>query len=584
MPKMIKNNKENEEKNIVKKQTGITLIALVITIIVLLILASVSIAMLTGNNGILTQAKNAKEATKKAAEKENNDLLEIEMRANNSIANIPNLKEGMIPVKWDASNKTWEVADKNNTGNDWYNYSASSKKWANVVTVKENCSNRKTRIDYLNAGVGTAIPEEDITTMFVWIPRYSYYVKSGYHENANGTGEMAIKFLVGTSDKIIDAPKGQETALRTSDTNGKTNGGKYVVHPAFTADTNLGGTDSELSGIWVGKFESSNVESPRNNEEITASSDGKLLYGYGNQKDITIRPNVTSWRISTVTTLFNVSQNMSKDEKNLYGFNSSELTTTMMQNSQWGAVAYLAQSEYGNIQKDKENESGIWNNSYNEGFTVTSSNSYKMDNRSTNMTGMSGSSKNDYSNYYSKVVEGSKKDNGDSIEITYTNINNDSTSGSNYTRTYYRYYTENGKKASTTRNIYGIYDMSGGSWEYMANYLGSATGNSYVNSFLKLNEKYQTSYAGDGKTSSTEDRTTNYKANQGKYGDAIWETSNGCNEQFSWNQDYSYFPYTVNPFFLCGGYYNSGTGAGPFYFSGYNGGGSINFSFRVVLF
>ena len=584
MPKMIKNNKENEEKNIVKKQTGITLIALVITIIVLLILASVSIAMLTGNNGILTQAKNAKEATEKADEKENNDLLEIEMRANNSIANIPNLKEGMIPVKWDASNKTWEVADKNNTGNDWYNYSASSKKWANVVTVKENCSNGKTRIDYLNAGVGTAIPEEDITTMFVWIPRYSYYVKSGYHENANGTGEMAIKFLVGTSDKIIDAPKGQGTALRTSDTNGKTNGEKYVVHPAFTANTDLGGTGEEITGFWVGKFESSNVESPRNNEGITASSDGKLLYGYGNQKDITIRPNVTSWRNVNVNNIYVVSQNMSKDENKLYGFNSSELTTAMMQNSQWGAVAYLAQSEYGNIQKDTENESGIWNNSYNEGFTVTSSNSYKMDNRSTNMTGMSGSSKNDYSNYYSKVVEGSKKDNGDSIEITYTNINNDSTSGSNYTRTYYRYYTENGKKASTTGTIYGIYDMSGGLWEYMANYLGSATENSYVNSSSKLNEKYQTSYAGDGKTYSTEDRTTNYKANQGKYGDAIWETSNGCNEQFSWNQDYSYFPYTVNPFFLRGGSYDYSTAAGPFYFGDAYGGGYSYYSFRVVLF
>ena len=39
---------------------GITLIALVITIIVLLILAGVSIAMLTGQNGILTQARNSK--------------------------------------------------------------------------------------------------------------------------------------------------------------------------------------------------------------------------------------------------------------------------------------------------------------------------------------------------------------------------------------------------------------------------------------------------------------------------------------------------------------------------------------------
>ena len=49
-----------------KNNKGITLIALVITIIVLLILAGVSIAMLTGNNGILTQANTAKTDTEKA--------------------------------------------------------------------------------------------------------------------------------------------------------------------------------------------------------------------------------------------------------------------------------------------------------------------------------------------------------------------------------------------------------------------------------------------------------------------------------------------------------------------------------------
>ena len=252
-----------------KEEKGITLIALVITVIVLLILAGVSIAMLTGNNGILTQAQKSKQETSEVAQKEKEDLVKLEMLANNSNVNIPNLKEGMIPVKWNATNKTWEVADKSNTGNDWYDYSANSKKWANVVTVRENCSNGKTRADYLSAGVGTPIPEDDITTMFVWIPRYSYYVKSGYHENANGTGEFAIKFLIGTSDRVIDAPEGQDTAIRTNNTNGKTNGGKYVVHPAFTSDTDLGGTGSELSGIWVGKFESSNIESPRNNEGIT---------------------------------------------------------------------------------------------------------------------------------------------------------------------------------------------------------------------------------------------------------------------------------------------------------------------------
>ena len=57
-------------KELKKSSKGITLIALVITIIVLLILAGVSIAMLTGDNGILTQAKEAKEANIAGTEKE----------------------------------------------------------------------------------------------------------------------------------------------------------------------------------------------------------------------------------------------------------------------------------------------------------------------------------------------------------------------------------------------------------------------------------------------------------------------------------------------------------------------------------
>ena len=65
--------------NINKQNTrGITLIALVITIIVLLILAGVSISMLTGSNGILTQASNAKHATEESTEKEKRQLSQIE--------------------------------------------------------------------------------------------------------------------------------------------------------------------------------------------------------------------------------------------------------------------------------------------------------------------------------------------------------------------------------------------------------------------------------------------------------------------------------------------------------------------------
>lgn len=53
-----------------KKQNGITLVALVITIIVLLILAGVTISMVVGQNGVLSQAKSAATNTKDAEAKE----------------------------------------------------------------------------------------------------------------------------------------------------------------------------------------------------------------------------------------------------------------------------------------------------------------------------------------------------------------------------------------------------------------------------------------------------------------------------------------------------------------------------------
>ena len=74
--------------NIINKDKGITLIALVITIIVLLILAGVSIAMLTGDNGILTQAQNAKEQTELAKEEEQRELDNLESIMNEYETNI----------------------------------------------------------------------------------------------------------------------------------------------------------------------------------------------------------------------------------------------------------------------------------------------------------------------------------------------------------------------------------------------------------------------------------------------------------------------------------------------------------------
>ena len=65
-----------------KEQKGVTLIALVITIIVLLILAGVSIAMLTGDNGILTKASNSNETNSIAQIKEDVSLAVSEIMAN----------------------------------------------------------------------------------------------------------------------------------------------------------------------------------------------------------------------------------------------------------------------------------------------------------------------------------------------------------------------------------------------------------------------------------------------------------------------------------------------------------------------
>ena len=109
-----------ENKKILKiKEQGITLIALVITVIVLLILAGVSIAMLTGNNGILTQAQRAKELTEISSEEEYINLLIIEHEMDNNITYGEQLKE----VQFNTVENTTSIYDAE-TGttyaNGWY--------------------------------------------------------------------------------------------------------------------------------------------------------------------------------------------------------------------------------------------------------------------------------------------------------------------------------------------------------------------------------------------------------------------------------------------------------------------------------
>ena len=111
----------NKEENKTQTNKGITLIALVITIIVLLILAGVSIAMLTGDNGILTQAQNAKKETEISSEKEAIQLTMInkEMTDNDKYNIGEELRDRTL-----ANGDNWKIVSVNDTkqiyGTDWY--------------------------------------------------------------------------------------------------------------------------------------------------------------------------------------------------------------------------------------------------------------------------------------------------------------------------------------------------------------------------------------------------------------------------------------------------------------------------------
>ena len=111
-----------KQKENIKNNRGITLIALVITIIVLLILAGVSIAMLTGENGILTQVQNAKNKTEEAEAQERKDLDKQNEIISNAIGlpetsdTKPFLPEGATVTNNDLNTG---VTIKDSNGNEW---------------------------------------------------------------------------------------------------------------------------------------------------------------------------------------------------------------------------------------------------------------------------------------------------------------------------------------------------------------------------------------------------------------------------------------------------------------------------------
>ena len=139
-----------------------------------------------------------------------------------------------------------------------------------------------------------------------------------------------------------------------------------------------------------------------------------------------------------------------------------------------------------------------------------------------------------------------------------------------------------GMSASTTGNIYGIYDISGGAMEMVSAYVDNGDGNltNYGLSIINAVNKYKDVYL----KGSTDNAQNNYNLTINKKGDAVYETSNSHTGSTSWFGDYSSMPNTGSPWFMRGGLWNNGSNAGAFNFHyTFGGTNSSRGGFRPVL-
>ena len=503
-----------------KNSNGITLIALVITIIVLLILAGVSIAMLTGDNGILTQAQNANVETRAASVEEAKDLWQINREMDESAqgtgtsqtldellndlqnqnlltseevatiketgeitignrtivfgkeeliadgswngeVNTPDLKEGMEAVYWDDSGNEITQSDSNFYMEDWYDY--SSNRWANAKT-------------------------ED-GSYWVWIPRYEYQVINGV-TNASEAGTVNVNFIP------------------TSTT--ESSSGDYYIHPAFRDDSSNnfsnGGWDSELPGFWVAKYEMS-MENENENHVETTESNGNV--GLSDTVRMVSKPGVTSWRYINIANSYTNSYNYDRNKE-----------SHLIKNSEWGAVAFLTHSRYGRNGQE---------------IAINSNSSY--------YTG------------------------GDSGDAYKTNTNQ--SSAGNVTGVYDLRGGANERVAAFNSSYSGQY-FTGSSYV-------DAEGNNFASSTGGTSTKYATAYSNSTGTSSGNFNVGTVSIR----GDAIEEVY--VSDDRGWFNDYCRFTDLNNPFIFRGGDYNSRTASGVFTCTNCTGVSYINDGFRVVL-
>ena len=543
-----------------KKNNGITLVALVITIVILLILAGISISTLT-NTGIFQKAKDAKKASENAQKEEDRLISEYEKEIVKQDAegiwdgkvNKPDLMSGMMAIKFTEPTDSTEGKDEkvsDSSKNDWYNY--SEKKWANSQTKDGS--------------------------MWVWIPRYAYKINK-----SNQTFDVV--FLVGTTDNYYDKDGKLQTAKRqTSETDIPDATKDYVVHPAFTNESNIGyvngGWKKELTGIWVAKFEAGYAGGNNNADKVdsnvkysqenvwasgyeTGNGDGPLkarnyynYEGYDNTttyiKYPTFQGLTYSMNYISHNDAFSISRALT-DDNNIYKLSNKETDSHLIKNSEWGAVSYLGQSQYGLNGTNIRINNLTLNNSKPTIYAVTG--------------------------YAAKTLQDGDTKLEDASPVSSTDK-------------VYKWTEKDGQTASCTGTIYGIYDMSGGAWERSAAIVNN--GNDNLNTYGKAimnalnngkSSEYVTVYPkGETSGQSLDDASkSNYAANTKIYGDAIRETSTAGLGQTLWYSDYSYFVGGNYPFFERGGFCWYTSGAGLFSFYRLVGNSGYGNGFRSVL-
>ena len=588
-------------KKLLKNNQGVTLIALVVTIVILIILASVSMSMVLGDNGIFTQAKNAAnkmasaEANTQEAMKELQN--EIEQSINSPIApeikeeipNAPKQIDGMSPIKFiePTESEKGQIVDTDWNDNSWYNYKQN--KWANTKTQDGS--------------------------MWVWIPRYAYKITYTNPSDKSQGGSIDVKFLIGTTDdyydeesKTIKTAKRVTTKEEIADTTTD-----YYVHPAFTNESSIdfvnGGWDKELEGMYVAKFEAGfpegnntapNKKSSQTYSQITSFVVAKEagttsnstqparnwldgIYGENSTKISypVFQPLTYSMNYINHNDAYNISKAMN-EEGNIYGFNSNSSDTHLIKSSEWGMLSYLTNSKYGTNGK----EISINNASLNSG-----------DRERTESQGKSG-----IDSVYGITGMTQGNTNGGATKVQLDEINNLQGNTSTTTGNMYAWNQKEGTTASTTGNMTGIYDMSGGTYERVASYVANNHENllkygksvAYDGDLLKTKStKYTMVYVHDSTFDNTEISYTeeklniasnnNYIKNLKIYGDAISEISTSGNGATTWNEDVSLFVGLNNPFVGRGGHLWRDYTGGIFYFTRNGGDSAYNSGFRPVI-